>query len=516
MGEVRVRIAPSPTGSPHVGTAYIALFNYVFARSRQGKFVLRIEDTDQVRSHPVYERQIIEALRWIGLTWDEGPDVGGEHAPYRQSERTEIYRQHADKLILKDGAYRCFCTPERLAKMREEQRQRNLSSQYDGKCRQLSEAVIAKKLKDKEPYVVRLKVPHRGKCQFDDRLRKEVVFPYKEVDDQVLLKSDGFPTYHLANVVDDHLMKITHVIRGEEWLSSTPKHVLIYEFMGWEQPEFIHMPLLLNPDGSKLSKRKNPTSIFYYRDTGYLPEALLNFLGLMGYTRPNGEEKFTLQEMISDFNIDRISLGGSIFDFQKLNWLSAKYIRENLSPQAVYRHLVDWRLNEKFFLAMIPHMQPRMETLGDFLPVCSFLWAREVDYAETNLIPKIRSMEETAKVLQSLLWVLEEDPGWNTGMIEKAIRLVADSWGWKIRELTTTLFIAISGRKVAPPLFESMELLGKDLSRVRILRAIEKLGGISKNKLQDLEREWQAKRQILEEAKQNTGATGQPGADLPG
>jgi glutamyl-tRNA synthetase len=256
MPEVRVRIAPSPTGAPHVGTAYIALFNYLFAKSNKGKFLLRIEDTDQVRSHPVYEASILEALRWIGMSWDEGPDVGGEYGPYRQSERTDIYRQHAEKLLLKDGAYRCFCTSERLEKMREEQLKRELPVKYDGKCRQLSEAIIAKKLKENAPFVIRLKVPKRGQCVIEDRLRGKVTYDYKQIDDQVLLKSDAFPTYHLANVVDDHLMKITHVIRGEEWLPSTPKHILLYELFGWDKPEFIHMPLLLNPDGSKLSKRK--------------------------------------------------------------------------------------------------------------------------------------------------------------------------------------------------------------------------------------------------------------------
>lgn len=493
MTDVRVRIAPSPTGSPHVGTAYIALFNYVFARVNHGKFILRIEDTDQKRSNPVYEKAIIEALRWIGLSWDEGPDIGGEYRPYRQSERTDLYRQYAEKLLLKDGAYRCFCTTERLIKMREEQKERNLSSQYDGKCRNLSETVIAKKLKDNEPYSIRLKVPHRGKCLFDDVLRDKVTFPYKEVDDQILLKSDGFPTYHLANVVDDHEMKITHVIRGEEWLSSTPKHVLLYDYFGWEKPQFIHMPLLLNPDGSKLSKRKNPTSIFYYRDVGYLPDAVLNYLGLMGYSRPNGEEKFSLEDMISDFDIKRISLGGSIFDFKKLSWLSGKYIRENLKPEQLYDHLRKWRLNEDFFKAILPHMQPRMETLSDFLPKCVFLWAQDIEYDETGLVPKIRSVEETIQVLQSLLFAFEEDSEWNAVIIEKAIREVCTVWSWELRDLTSTLFISITGRKVAPPLFQSMELLGKDMSRVRIIRAIEKLGGISKKQIETLEKQWQQK-----------------------
>lgn len=329
--EVRVRIAPSPTGAPHLGTAYIALFNQVFAKSKQGKFILRIEDTDQTRSHPLYEKYILDALKWVGLTWDEGPDVGGDYGPYRQSERTDIYKKHAEMLLEKGAAYRCFCTPERLNEMRAECRKQKKNPMYDGKCKALTEKDIAENLAQKLPFVVRLNVPAEGECVVSDRLRGEVRYNFKEVDDQVLIKSDGFPTYHLANVVDDYLMKVTHVIRGEEWLPSTPKHILLYDLLGWEKPEFIHMPLLLNPDGSKLSKRKNPTSIFYYRDGGFLAEALLNYLGRMGYSRPNGEEQFTLSEMTEDFNIDRISLGGSVFDIKKLKWLSGTYIQKNIT-----------------------------------------------------------------------------------------------------------------------------------------------------------------------------------------
>lgn len=515
MTEVRVRIAPSPTGSPHVGTAYIALFNYAFARVNKGKFILRIEDTDKKRSHIKHEEAILDAFRWIGLKWDEGPDIGGEYAPYRQSERTEIYRQHAEQLVIKGVAYRCFCEPERLQKMREEQQKRQQTVRYDGKCRSLSENAVAKKLREKVPYVVRLKTPQRGQCVIDDRLRGQVVYDYKQIDDQILLKSDGFPTYHLANVVDDHLMKISHVIRGEEWLTSTPKHVLIYECMGWDKPEFIHMPLLLNPDGSKLSKRKNPTSIFYYRDAGYLPEALLNYLGLMGYSRPNGEEKFTLEEMIQDFDINRVKLGGAVFDLKKLAWLCGKYIRENFTPETLQQRLVEWRFNPQFLTKILPHMHQRMDTLGDFMPLCSFLWARENDYfvpdfippganleetvknlqkfignAVPNMLPKNRTAEETIKVLQCFLFNIETEPYWNAEWIEKKIHEVAETWEWKIRELTGTLFLAISGKKVAPPLYNSMELLGKDLTRVRIVNAIQKLGGISQEALKELEQEW--------------------------
>lgn len=515
MPQIRVRIAPSPTGSPHVGTAYIALFNYAFAKSQQGKFLLRIEDTDQTRSHPAYEAAILNALRWVGIKWDEGPDIGGPFAPYRQSERTEIYRQHAEKLLHKDGAYRCFCSEERLEKMREDQIKRGVDPKYDGKCRTLGDSMVAKKLKDKEPFVVRLKVPKRGKCVIEDRLRGSVSCEYKDIDDQVLIKSDNFPTYHMANVIDDHLMEITHVIRGEEWLSSTPKHILLYEFFGWDKPEFIHMPLLLNPDRTKLSKRRNPTSIFYYRDAGFLPEALLNYLGMMGYSRPNAQEKFNLEEMISDFDINRIALGGSVFDIQKLKWLNGKYIRENYNPETLLKRMEAWRFNPQFIGQVVPLMMERMETMGDFMSRCSFFWSGDLEYSADSLIPKKRNGEETLKVLQSYLLELDREPEWNTAMIETKLRETAQLWDWKIREVTAPLFVAITGRTVAPPLFQSMELLGANICRYRIVQAIEKLGGMSKDKLSEIEKEIRERRAKLQQTTAKPQDPNAPAAPAP-
>ncbi len=277
---MRTRIAPSPTGDPHVGTAFVALINYCFARRNGGQFLLRIEDTDRARSTPASERAILDALHWLGLTWDEGPDVGGPHGPYRQSERTAIYREHADLLLEKGHAFRCFCTAERLEAMRAEQRALGKPAAYDGHCLHLTSDEVERQLAAGDPYVVRMKVPREGVCIVPDLLRGNVEFEWRTVDMQVLLKSDGMPTYHLANVVDDHLMEITHVMRGEEWLSSAPKHILLYEYFGWEMPVLCHLPLLRNADRSKLSKRKNPTGILFYKRMGYLPEALLNFLGL--------------------------------------------------------------------------------------------------------------------------------------------------------------------------------------------------------------------------------------------
>ncbi|MCL4168260.1 UNVERIFIED_CONTAM: hypothetical protein GTU68_010699, partial [Idotea baltica] len=296
---VRVRIAPSPTGDPHVGTAYIALFNLAFARQHGGKFILRIEDTDQARSTPESEKVILDSLRWMGLDWDEGPDVGGGHGPYRQSERGDIYAQHAQQLIDSGKAFHCYRTSDELNQMRTERHDE-----------------VARRKTAGEPFVVRMIVPEEGACVVADRLRGDIELDWANVDAQILLKADGMPTYHLANVVDDHLMGITHVIRGEEWINSAPKHKLLYEYFDWEMPELIHMPLLRNPDKSKLSKRKNPTSINYYRDMGYMPEALTNYLGRMGWSMPDESEKFSLEQMIANFDIDKVSLGGPVFDVE--------------------------------------------------------------------------------------------------------------------------------------------------------------------------------------------------------
>src|SRR4051812_47617415 len=344
---VRVRIAPSPTGDPHVGTAYIALFNYVFARQQGGKFILRIEDTDQTRARSDSEQMIYDALHWVGLAWDEGPDVGGPHAPYRQSERAAIYQEHAQKLLASGRAYRCFCTEDRLAKLRVQQEAEKKTKGYDRHCRGIAPGESESRAAA-EPFVVRLAVPLDGTVTWKDELREA---PQQrdvhDIDDQVLLKSDGLPTYHLANVVDDHLMEITHVIRAEEWMSSTPKHVLLYQAFGWDQPAWHHMPLLRNADKSKISKRKNPVSINYYRDTGVLPHALLNFLGLMGWSFGGDREKFTLDEMIAAFSWDRISLGGPVFSLDKLTWLNELYIHD-LSDAQLAATLVAWRFNKAY------------------------------------------------------------------------------------------------------------------------------------------------------------------------
>lgn len=324
---VRVRIAPSPTGDPHVGTAYIGLFNYAFAKHNGGDFILRIEDTDRTRFSGDSEQQIFDAMKWLGLNYDEGPDVGGEAGPYRQSERFSIYKDYAEQLVEKGEAYYCFCTAERLQKLRERQAAMKQAPGYDGHCRNLSKEEVEAKLAAGEPYVIRLKMPYEGETVVNDGLRGEIRFENSKIDDQVLLKSDGFPTYHLANIVDDHLMGITHVIRAEEWISSTPKHIQLYKAFGWDEPKWYHMPLLRNADKTKISKRKNPVSLNYYKEEGYLKEGLLNFLALMGWSFGENKEIFTIDEMIQNFSFDKISLGGPVFDLVKLGWVNNHHMR---------------------------------------------------------------------------------------------------------------------------------------------------------------------------------------------
>ena len=325
--KVKVRIAPSPTGDPHVGTAYIGLFNYAYAKHNGGEFILRIEDTDRTRFSADSEQQIFDAMKWLGLYYDEGPDVGGDFGPYRQSERMGMYKKYADMLVDNGGAYCCFCTQDRLTSLRERQVSMNQAPGYDGHCRKLTKEEVEQKKANNEPYIIRLKMPYDGQTIVKDMLRGDIVFENSKIDDQVLLKSDGFPTYHLANIVDDHLMGITDVIRAEEWIASTPKHVQLYKAFGWEEPKWYHMPLLRNADKTKISKRKNPVSLNYYRQEGYLKEAMLNFLALMGWSMPEDKEIFTLDEMINNFTFDRISLGGPVFDLVKLGWVNNHHMR---------------------------------------------------------------------------------------------------------------------------------------------------------------------------------------------
>src|SRR5579859_7873469 len=417
---IRVRIAPSPTGDPHVGTAYIGLINYIYSRQRGGQFVLRIEDTDRTRFVATSERMIFDALHWLGLNWDEGPDVGGHYGPYRQSERTEIYREHADMLIANGTAYRCFCTAEELEASRKEQMAAKLPPRYAGTCRNLSAGQIAANLHAEKSFVIRMKVPTEGSTTFTDQLRGEITFDHFNVDDQVLLKSDGFPTYHLANVVDDHLMRITDVIRAEEWISSTPKHVLLYQAFGWDVPRFWHMPLLRNLDKSKISKRKNPVSLIYYRESGFLPPAMLNFLGLMGggMAQPTEQEIvskglnvkegdiFSLAEMLERFDFKRISLGGPVFDLTKLKWMNGEYLRR-LAPEGFFAALRETIFSDDYLRRIAPLVQTRIETLAQFGDMTDFFFKDDVVPPSEVFVPKKHTIEETVAFAAEQLALLE-------------------------------------------------------------------------------------------------------------
>jgi glutamyl-tRNA synthetase len=480
---VRTRIAPSPTGDPHVGTAYVALFNYAFARGQGGQFLLRIEDTDRQRSHPASERMIFEALRWLGLSWDEGPDVGGPRGPYRQSERTALYREHADELVRRGAAYLCFCTPERLEALRQEQRAIKATPGYDGRCRTLPGPEAERRRAAGEPSVTRLAMPAEAEMVVNDLLRGAIPFGRPQMDDQVLLKSDGYPTYHLANVVDDHLMGITHVIRAEEWLSSLPKHVQLYRSFGWEPPVFCHLPLLRNADKSKISKRKNPVSLNHYRRAGFLPEAMLNFLALMGWAMPDEREEFSLDEFVAAFSLERIALGGPIFDQEKLRWLNGKYLRRLSGPEWLDR-LRHHLLADDYLLRVVPLVRERIDTLEEFFDYGQFFFAGEVAYGadETaRMTPAGRTPAEAARALEALLeGHLDPLLEWNTASLEAAVRAFAEASGWREKDAFMTVRVAATGRAATPPLFETLEVLGKDAVRRRLRRAAEALRGAAR------------------------------------
>jgi glutamyl-tRNA synthetase len=486
---VRTRIAPSPTGDPHVGTAYMALFNRAFASRHGGQFILRIEDTDVARSTSESERAIFDALRWLGLEWDEGPDVGGPYGPYRQSERVEIYRKHAAELVAAGHAFPCFCTPARLDQVRQAQQKQGQNPGYDGHCIGLSPDEVRARLANGERHVIRMKVPREGTARFHDRLRGDIEIPWTNVDMQVLVKGDGFPTYHLAVVVDDHLMDITHVLRGEEWIPSTPKHVLLFRYFGWDPPQYCHLPLLRNPDKSKLSKRKNPTSINYYRRLGYLPEVVLNYLGTMGWSMPDERDIFSLAEMIDVFDLDRVSLGGPVFGLDKMSWLNGQYLRR-LTDDAFIDRVVEWRANRDELSPIVPLLKERTERLIDLANLADYLIGDRRALTPADFEREGLTTDEIVRILQFTVWSFEAMRSWKSGELERKCHALAEATGHKLRDFLFPLFVAVSGRAVALPLFDSMELLGSDLVRMRIRDAVEVLGGVSKKSAKQLEKDY--------------------------
>ncbi|MBI4491195.1 MAG: glutamate--tRNA ligase [Chloroflexi bacterium] len=466
---VRVRIAPSPTGDPHVGTAYTALFNVAFARHHGGQFVLRIEDTDRTRFVEQSERLIFDSLRWLGLTWDEGPDVGGPYGPYRQSERVEFYQQCARELVARGQAYSCWCTPERLKRVREEALARGEPPKYDRLCLGLAEAQRSQRPDFSPRPVIRLRMPSEGETSFEDVLRGRISFQNALIDDQVLLKSDGFPTYHLAVVVDDHLMHISHVIRGEEWISSTPKHVVLYQDFGWELPVFVHLPLLRNRDRSKVSKRRNPWAVLpWFRGQGYLPEALRNFLALMGWSMPDGREIFTLDEMVQAFSFERMSTTSPIFDLEKLDWLNGHYIRQLPLDELTARTLpfldragLPASQNVAYVRDILALEQERLRELAEAPQMVDFFFADRLVYDPRLLVGKGMTPQQTLEAIKATLALVETIQPFDAPALEAAIRGLTGQLGLKTGSFFMALRVAVTGRTVSPPLFQTMAVLGR-------------------------------------------------------
>ncbi|RJR15424.1 glutamate--tRNA ligase, partial [Candidatus Microgenomates bacterium] len=441
---VRTRIPPSPTGEDlHVGNAYTALINYVFAKKHQGKFIIRIEDTDRTRFVKGAEAQILASLQWLGISYDEGPDISGPFAPYRQSDRLPTYQKLAQELVEKGKAFYCFCSPERLEQMRREQANRKLPPMYDGTCKAISHQQSASRIKKGEKYVVRLNVPDEGTTVVNDLLRGEISFENKLIDDQVILKSDGFPTYHLGVVADDHLMQISHVIRGEEWISSTPKQVLLYNALGWELPVFAHLPVIRNPDKSKLSKRKNPVWVSWFREHGFLPEALLNYLATLAWSYPSGRDIFSLEEMAAVFELTQIQTTAPIFNIEKLSWLNGEYIRA-LSDQELIDRLQAFMpdVDKKLLTQLAPLAKERMKTLAEF---------RNYLKPFVDFVPV--SLDEKNKEL--LVYFSSSFAGmksWTAVELEKIAKEIVTQKNLKIRDAFMALRMAVTGEKVGLPL----------------------------------------------------------------
>lgn len=460
---VRTRIAPSPTGQDlHVGSVSTTLINYAWAKKNHGQFIVRIEDTDRNRLVKGAEKRILDSLEKVGLIPDESPRVGGPYAPYRQSERLAIYKKYAEELVAKGKAYYCICSPERLEKMRKEQQQKKQIPKYDRTCLNNQEEV-KKKIKKGANYVIRLKIPDNQEIIVNDLIRGEVRFQTKNIDDQVLLKSDGFPTYHLAVVIDDHLMKITHVIRGEEWLPSTPKHIILYQAFGWVLPVFAHISLLRNPDKSKLSKRRNPVWTSWYLDQGILPEALLNYLALMGWSHPQGKDIFSLDEYIRVFDIKDIQKTAPIFDPVKLEWMNGFYIR-NMKQETLIKKILDFykdkNLPEEIVAKTIPLIQERIKKLSDYLPLSEFFFKRPQSWQI--------DLSEKKELLKKIAKELEKVKDWRADNIGLKMQELAKREGIKTGEFFMILRVAVTGKKISPPLNESMEILGKEECLKRI------------------------------------------------
>ena len=478
--KVRVRFAPSPTGEPHLGNLRTAVFNWLYARSTGGDFIVRIEDTDQQRLVPGAVDTILESLDWLGLDWDEGPDMlAGQFGPYYQSQRKTLYTVIKDLLITQGAAYECYCSPERLQEMRQYQQQAKARIGYDGHCRDLSIADQEKAASTTSP-VVRFQMPDEGTTTCTDYIRGDIVFDNSLIDDFVIMKSDGYPTYHFASVVDDHAMEISHVMRADEWLSSLPRHVHLYQALGYKLPTFVHLPIILGPDRSKLSKRHGATSVLEYRDAGFLPGAILNFLALLGWSLDDSSELFSRDQLIDNFTIDRIGDSAAVFDIDKLSWMNGVYIRD-LSNSELATEIEPF-LNISANLALgtsgrpalvdiVPVIKERIKTLTEADEMISFFGDHGLEYDPTLLVPKGLDESHVTTILDSVHPIIDGTTDFITGTLETVLRAHAAELELKPGQVFSVLRVALTGRTVAPPLFETMEILGKTQCLERIKRA---------------------------------------------
>jgi glutamyl-tRNA synthetase len=463
QGQIRVRFAPSPTGYPHVGNIRTALFNWLFARHHGGTFILRIEDTDTARRVEGAVESIMDGLRWLGLDWDEGPVF--------QSHRLVLYREAADTLIRKGMAYRCFCSSERLEQVRAEQSALKLPPRYDGHCRTLTPEEVSRRLSANEPSVVRFKTPLEGDTVVADLIRGDVTFSNATLNDYVLLKSDGYPTYHLANVVDDHDMRITHIMRADEWISSTPLHVMLYDAFGWTPPAFAHLPMILGPDKAKLSKRHGATTVTEYRDEGYLPEALFNFLALLGWALDDKTELFSREELVAAFSLDRVGKTAAVFNKPKLDWMNGVYIRALPLEEFAHRALpylehelpasVGRPLDAAYVSRVAALVQERTKVLSELAALCEFFFVDTLTYPPSDLVAKGMDAAETRAAMHAVLSDIETAEPWNATSLESVVRPVCDATGLAPKQLFGVLRVALTGRTAAPPLFDTMEVLGR-------------------------------------------------------
>lgn len=482
VNEIRVRFAPSPTGYLHVGGLRTALYNYLFARKNNGKFILRIEDTDRNRFVEGAVENLIASLKWCGLDYDEGPDKSGDFGPYMQSQRLDIYKKYADELLKKGHAYYCFCTPDRLQALKEEQAAQKLAqAKYDKHCLSLRKDEIDHKLACGMPYVIRLNVISNLKIVFNDIIRERVEFDSDNVDDQVLIKSDGYPTYHMANVIDDHLMQISHVIRGEEWLSSTPKHVLLYDYFGWEKPIFAHLPLLLNPDRSKLSKRQGDVAVEDYRAKGFLKDALVNFVALLGWNAGDDKEFYNMNELIESFSLDRVNNSGAVFDLEKLNWINAEHLRKKSHSEILdmlKEEILDSRFSivnysDDYLLNIISAMKERVSFVKEFITKSPYFFEAPTEYEEAS---KLKNWKPETPVQLNCLrdkFAALENP--SKEEYESVLKQTATELNIGAGKLIHPLRLALSGISTGPGMYDLLFILGKEEVLKRIDSALDKI-----------------------------------------